>query len=324
MKGLNSIILLFILGLTSCIPYKEIDIQYIKESKIKIPSDFSNPLILINFYQNGIGSKRKQFEYAIDSIASEEAALSLKENLQESPWFEGLDIPIRKYFRFDSSKFIKPLTWSAIKSIANFDSTDLIVSLEYIKIMQSTDSYKTQNDESEYFYGYLKAPIYCYWRVYDVAKKQISNGYLYRDTLFWDASDLTPVSVGRQIPGYFDAAAYAGSDCGKVYAEKIAPSWVDDKRILFNIGSVEMEKASAFVKKGQWVEAASEWQNVFAIKKRKLSAKAAFNMALASEMLGKFDIALEWLRKAKKYYPLPEIDGYQVTINARIENNSTK
>jgi hypothetical protein len=59
------------------------------------------------------------------------------------------------------------------------------------------------------------------------------------------------------------------------------------------------------------------------LNKRKLCAKASFNLALASEMLGKFDLAIEWLRKAKKYYPLPEIETYKLTLEERI-NNSIK
>jgi len=191
-----------------------------------------------------------------------------------------------------------------------------------MKVLLSTDSYKTQSGESDIFYGFIKTPIYCYWRIYDIKKKKISNGFLYKDTLIWDASDYVPVAVGNQIPSLFSASAYAGGDCGGNYAKMVAPSWVDDKRLFYQQGSNELEKASEFVIKGEWVDAATEWQKVFARNKRKLSAKAAFNLALASEMLGKFDLALEWLRKASNYYPLPEISSYRAIIEDRISNIS--
>lgn len=320
MRRLKIGIYLSILGLTSCMPYKEIDIQYLNKPEIGIPSDLNKSLILINFYENRTVDKKERFEYAVDSVAAEEGALSLKENLNNSPWFDGLDVPIHKYYRIDSSKYIKPLPWNTVKSIASQDSADLVISLEYIKVLENTDSYKTQNNSYEFYYGYLNAVVYCYWRVYDVTKNQIANGYLYRDTLVWDARDWIPVSVGNQIPGYFSASAYAGNECGKKYAEKIAPIWNNDKRILFHSGSEELENGAIHAMNGQWIIAASEWQKVFPLNKRKQSAKAAFNLALASEMLGKFDIAMEWLRKAKKYYPLPEIDGYKLTIEERITN----
>lgn len=319
MKILRLITCLFIIGFTSCIPFKEIDIQYLNKPEITIPSDFNKPLILVNFYENKKVDKKERFEYAIDSLAGEEAALALQESLSSSPWFDGLELPIRKYYRNDNSKYIKPLSWEAIKNIAFQDSADLIISLEYIKVNEIADSYKSQVDGIDYYYGSLNASIYCYWRVYDIIKNQISNGYLYRDTLMWDSKDFIPVTVGNQLPGYFSASAYAGNECSEKYATKIAPVWQNGKRILFHIGSKEMENASIFAINGQWIEAAAEWQQVFILNKRKLSAKAAYNLALANEMLGKFDIALEWLQKAKKYYPLPEIDNYSIIIESRID-----
>lgn len=316
------IISAILLGFTSCVPYKEIDIQYIRKSEIDIPANFSKALILVNLYPTNKKSTKDRFDFAIDSVASQEAVLSLKENLSKSPWFESIDIPIRSYLRIDSSKYIKPLSWGVVESVAKKDTADLIISLEYMKLMLFTDAYKANNGVSDYYYGYIKTPIYCYWRVYDLSKKKIPNGYLYRDTLVWDASDIYPVTLGNQIPGNFTCAAYAGADCGEKYALKIAPTWVDDKRLFFHGGSPEMDNAYYLVYKGQWVEAAAEWQRVFARNKRKLSAKAAFNLALASEMLGRFDLSKEWLQKALKYYPLIEISSYQAKIDERIRENS--
>jgi len=318
MKTYSLISLFFILGFTSCIPYKEIDIQYLNKPEINIPNEFNKPLVLVNYFENKGSDKIKKFEYAIDSVAAEEAALSVKENLLNSPWFHDLDIPIYRFSRRDSSKYIKPLPWSSVNSIAAKDTADLIISLEYIKVSEKSDSYRAQENDIDYYYGYISASIYCYWRIYDLNKKQIANGYLYRDTLLWDSKDWTPVSVGNQIPGYFSAAAYAGNECGEKYAIKISPTWVNDKRNLYYTGSPEMENAAIHAVNGEWIDAAIIWQRIYALKKGKLSARAAFNLALANEMSGKFAIALEWLKDAKKLYPLPEIDKYRKILNDRL------
>lgn len=320
MKRISLFLSIISLGITSCIPYKEIDIQYIKKSSLELPENVLNPIILINLYNNPLLDKKERFEFAIDSLASEEAAISLKENLKNSPWFDGFNLPIKKYFRNDNSKYIKPIGWNDINSIAQNDSSNLLISLEYIKVNESTDSYKTQLDGVDYYYGYLNTSVYCYCRIYDVQKKKIPFGELYKDTLNWDNHDWVPVKIGSQLPGYFSAAAYAGTECGEFMAKKIAPIWLNDKRLLFHIGSKEMERAALFAINGQWLDAASEWQKVFASKNKKLCSKASFNMALANEMLGKFDVALEWLTKASNYYPLPEIDSYTITIHDRINN----
>lgn len=323
MKNISILVALLCLGITSCIPYKEIDIQYVKETKIELPNSIKNPIVLINFYEQKGFTDKERFDYAIDSLAAEEAANAMRENLSNSPWFENSTLPIRKYVRHDNTKYIKPLTWGEISSVLANDSSNLIISLEYIKVDEFVDAYKTQQDGMDYFYGSLSASIYCYWRIYDVVRKKIPFGELYRDTLVWDSRDWTPVKVGNQLPGHFAASAYIGADCGDKMAKKIAPIWLNDKRLLFHIGSKEMEKAALFAVNGQWLDAAAEWQKVLNFKNRKLCAKAAFNMALANEMLGKFDLSLEWLKKSSNYYPLPEIDSYTITIQDRI-NNSLK
>jgi len=320
MKFNFRILLFLLIGLTSCIPYKVIDIQYLNKPELTIPSDFIKPLIVVNYSKNKSKTKRERFEYALDSVAAERAGLSLKESLQNSPWFEDIDIPIRNYIRSDSSRYIKPLSWNALASFYSKDSADLVISLDYMKVLTKSDSYRTSNNGIEYYYGYLKMPIYCYWRVYNFPKKQIPNGFLYQDTLIWDASDWLPINIGDQLPGYFKASAYAGEESGAKYAEKISPIWSDDKRIYFHSGSREMENAAIFVENGKWIDAASEWQKVFANKNKKLCSKAAFNLALANEMLGKFDISIEWLRKAKKFYPLIEIEEYRSTLESRINS----
>lgn len=321
MKAIHLVICFCIFCILSCIPYKEIDIQYLRIPEISIPTKFNNPVILINHYENRLEDRRERFEHAIDSLAAEEAALALQENLSNSPLFEGLELPIRKYFRKDSSRYIKPLPWNTIRSIASIDNADLIISLEYLKVIEKTDSYKTQLEGMDYYYGSLNVPIYCYWRVYDIVKNQIPSGYLYRDTLLWEKRDWVPVTIGNQLPGFFSASAYVGNECGNIYASKIAPIWQNGKRLIYHIGSKEMESAAVLAIKGQWIEAAEEWQQIFKLKNSKLSAKASYNLALANEMLGKFDIALEWLRKAKKIYPLDEIDGYINTIEERIKHS---
>lgn len=321
MKNISILIVIVSLGITSCIPYKEIDIQYIKEPIVQLPGIIKNPIILINLYEQKGLTEKDRFDYALDSLAAEEAANAVKENLSNSPWFENSMLPIRRYFRHDNTKYIKPLTWGEVSSVSANDSSNLIISLEYMKVDEFVDSYKTLQDGVDYFYGSLSASIYCYWRIYDIDRNKIPFGELYRDTLVWESRDWIPVKVGNQLPGHFAASAYIGGDCGDKMAKKIAPIWLNDKRLLFHIGSKEMETAALFAINGQWLEAASEWQKVLTMKNRKLCAKAAFNLALANEMLGKFDLVLEWLKKSSAYYPLPEIDNYTITIQDRINNS---
>ncbi len=320
METIGRIVVIVSLAITSCIPYKELNIQVLNKPELKIPNDFKKPLILVNLYPKYGIDKRSRMEWDLDSVAATEAAYSLSEMLANSPWFNGFSTPVGYYSRRDTSKVIKQLGWNTLRSITANDSTDLIISLEYMKVDPEVNAYPTWEGEMKYYVGYLEYPVYCYWRIYDLNRKQVPSGYLYRDTLIWDAKDWVEIRVGDQLPGYFSAAAYAGHDVATKYASMIAPVWSDDLRKIFHSGSREMQTAYGFARNGEWIDAAAQWQRIIAARKGKLAAKAAFNLALANEMLGNFDIALEWLRQAKKSDPfLLEIDEYKTVIESRLE-----
>ena len=56
-----------------------------------------------------------------------------------------------------------------------------------------------------------------------------------------------------------------------------------------------MLRGEKFALNNDWLKAAKIWNIQTRSKKLMIAAKASYNMALASEMEGKYDIAIEWL-----------------------------
>lgn len=306
---------------SSCAQYKLFDIQTLKPSEVSLPKDFVQPLVVANIYKGIQGSDESMAQAAIDSIAATEAVFVITESLYDSPWFQGLSIPNHIHYRSDSSPYILPFNWTEATNIAKAYNADLIISLEYIKVDPKVDQYNYWQDYLQLYYGSLTKRIYAYWRIYDLNNKKILGESLYRDTLTWEKSDYRKVRIGDQLPGFFSAAAYCGYIVGSEYSKKIAPSWMNEQRLFYKSGSKDMVKASEFAEKNQWIDAAAQWQRVLKNPKisKKLAAKAAFNMAVANEMLGSFDVALAWLDESKKYYPLENEDWYRRVIEYRIK-----
>jgi hypothetical protein len=313
--------LIGILTFTSCIEYKIISIQTLKPSELAISSDFSHPIIVASIYKGIEGVEESMAQAAIDSTAAVEAAFVLSENLFDTPWYQGLEIPTRIFFRDDASQFILPFPWKTVEGLAAEDNADLVISLEYIKIKPTTQSYSYWDGYMNKYYGSLTMGIYGFWRVYDLKKRKVVADYLYKDTLIWDQSDYTRVRIGEQLPGFFSAAKYCGYITGSEFAKQIAPSWMDEQRLYYTKGSKHMRKAVEFVQYNQWLDAASQWQKVIQDPKTKpeIAAKAAFNMALANEMKGNFDIAMEWLIKSQEFTNIPEVTWYKRILELRIQ-----
>lgn len=92
-----------------------------------------------------------------------------------------------------------------------------------------------------------------------------------------------------------DVALYAA----EAYFQRISPHWEQDYRTYYQSGSDAFYNiALQLDADGDWESAASKWLEFVDYPEKKLSYRANYNMAVASEMLGNPREAREWLEKA--------------------------
>jgi hypothetical protein len=120
-----------------------------------------------------------------------------------------------------------------------------------------------------------------------------SNIYNQIDTLFFNKSQYADIQHKNQNKKeiYQDAARYLG----KRFGTKIIPSWIFDERTYYQSYQPEMQKAEKYAKNYEWLNAGAIWNKQSNNKNQKIAAKACYNMALACEMEGKYDMAIGWL-----------------------------
>jgi hypothetical protein len=68
----------------------------------------------------------------------------------------------------------------------------------------------------------------------------------------------------------------------------------------------------------EWEEARDIWLALTKSRKnQKMISFAAYNLAVASEMLGQIELAGEWLDLSKQYLHIPEITHYRQMLDER-------
>lgn len=315
----------FLLFLTSCISVRYIDIEYY-DSNPKQHRMQGEVMVLMNLHKRDTGNQIGLLDWSIDSLASQEACNALVNMLKQSPWYENAIFNKQTVIRSDTLKVILPLSWDTLEQLSDSTSNQWVVSLEYLKIRPRYDTYARWRGDFKEFYGYIDVSIYAYWRVYDLLNRKIAIGHLHTDTLSWEHTDWVEVVPGNQLPGVFETAAYAGADAGERFAQLLAPQWLKDSRVLFAQSTDrEMMKAYELARMGKWEDAASIWQKNYKSAKASKAAQAAFNLALANEINGNFEVAFEWLVLAKeKSSTLKHLDEYKSILAKRIENNKLK
>lgn len=112
-----------------------------------------------------------------------------------------------------------------------------------------------------------------------------STGYSYRDAL------------GR-LPNIKKAIYDLASSAGQHNAYRLFPVWDPVTRIYYTGSNKKMKEAARYAEKGQWIAAALIWKKLAYTAGNKLAARAAFNMALVSEINDKLDVAVSWLQRS--------------------------
>ena len=109
------------------------------------------------------------------------------------------------------------------------------------------------------------------------------------DTLCWQ---LTPKLSFSDVVK--EASEYAAS----MPMQNLLPYWVEVERYYYDGGNVEMRDAGVYVREEEWEEASVLWKKAYDQKKGKVKMRAAYNLAVYSEMKNDFDKAREYLDAA--------------------------
>jgi tetratricopeptide (TPR) repeat protein len=104
-----------------------------------------------------------------------------------------------------------------------------------------------------------------------------------------------------QVADDFPAIAESISDLGDYMgiraADFWAPFWQTQQRGFYKSGNYMFMQAAEFVRRESWGDAIIIWKQVFDNETNNNKARSAYNLALASEMLGDFESALFWLKQ---------------------------
>jgi len=128
-----------------------------------------------------------------------------------------------------------------------------------------------------------------------IAIKTDSLSYLYNqmDTLVYEASDF---SLNLKDHAKLNLLANNSSEyLGRFFGSKIIPTWLTVERLYYKSGNQNMLLAEKYALNNEWLKAAEIWNKQSKNKNPRMAAKACYNMALACEMEGKLDAAIDWL-----------------------------
>ena len=312
-KGLLFIYLC--LAVLSCSSIKIIDIQVAALPEYPIADDIQSLVLLnrgINMQFSNIQTdslekilinRRMSLEAVFrDSTAADTIIRVAAQAIFNSGRFDVVIPKEPNIVRYDYDDIANPLDSSDINNICREFNVDAVLILESFAEHLAT-KYYFKPEYGSYGNVYSAATDIGYnsqWRLYRSGDHRGAYRFQVNDSIFWEASNHSLPELYEQMPRTKEALIGGGIDSGLKMAGFICPNWLNQPRFYFATGKKEIDSAIPYMKENKWEEAATIWSKFSSIKSKRIRSEVEFNLALAAEMKGNLDLAIEWGLKSFK------------------------
>ena len=309
------LILVFVVGLSACVT-SNVAVKVQRPADITISQDIQNVVIVNrsrpskeNLAGNiveglisgeGIGNDRKGAEYCVEGLS--DMLLNSERYILKNAG--GMELK-----GTGTAAFPIPLDWNEVISICGSYSGDAILALETFDSDSRTivgapftrkRKKKGVKVKEIRYPATLIMEIQSGWRIYDVVNKKIIDENRFTEEKEFTAYGSSPEDAISHLPSKRNAIKQSGIFAGEQYGFRISPMWIKVSRTYYTGKSDDLKLAKSHVKKGDWDSAIEIWKDLVNSSDEKIARRSAFNMAIASEIKGGLDTAIEWAKKAQK------------------------
>lgn len=333
---LGSIVLL-----GSCVSTGKISVQVSVPAKRSIPSEIQS-IVLMNrsmtsdfsdYNQDSlevmfIKKKLHMDKTFLDSIASDTTLKVMANLMYESGRFDVV-VPVRRNipnFNASYGDSSPSLTLNQVKQICSEFKVDALLSLENFSEKIKT-SYKVgygnemNSINLKEFEAYVQVAFHSNWKLYQPKEKLLIAKFQINDTIFWSRNGLSLQETYEQLPTLKEALINGAVENAKNFAAYIAPVWKPEERRYFVTNQSEIDIAISYLQKNDWKEAEKIWMKYAKTSSKGLKSMIEFNLALASEMNGNMEGALEWIQKSYQTKYSKAAEDYMRLLKSHLANN---
>lgn len=308
MITISGIVSLFFL--CSCVTLNEFPIEVFQPAKITLPAEIKNVTIvgrnlkylndtLQNYYSKDFRLVKNKKTFNTDSISVQACLDSLSQKLQSQKRFNKITALPFTSFPVQFVKNIHAPSKTLIQEIASKTGADALILLDMYSGFYSI--YKNSDDGR----SIAKVVTASIWTIYDIQKNRMINHTSLVDTVYWDGLDSKENYLASRIPDKKAAMQIAAGLVGVNYSKNIIPFWATVYRNTLSCNQADFKKAAGLAKMNKWEEATEIWKKYTESKNKRHKIYSLFNLAIASEMDGNIETAIELNNKASKISSSP-------------------
>jgi len=241
-----------------------------------------------------------------DLLASDNCIKGVYDGILAMPETELLIPSMVKLFGTGTRELPELLGWEQVERICKAEGADALLVLETFDsntdLLASTatnqlNSLLSKGALDPNLPGQIKMNVNCYWRLYHPASRKIIDQYQYNSYTQFNLHE------GLIPPHALPETAY---NAGRAYIDRFLPSYYTVKRDLYKrTGGSDKHQFMAGYRRAEvanWQEAIEIWHELADHSKAKTAGRACLNIAVANEVLGDTDNALEWAKRSYEIY----------------------
>lgn len=197
-----------------------------------------------------------------------------------------------------------------IRDLSVKSNSDIILILSDVKIYDA-GIYLNRLPGADYHTTYVQMPFSLKLDLFDGITAANVADITQRDTLLWEI--LSRNQLRESVLNYKIKESFSGAltDIGKSVSGNFFETWERDSRTLYFLFGNSWQEAIIAASEFNWSKASKIWLEAVSSANDKVAACAAYNLAVACEMQGKKELALEWLNYSKERFPLDRVGSYK-------------
>lgn len=259
------------------------------------------------------GHKLQQLNVNARNISVDKDSLALfclgalHEGISQNEFFRKTELQLKSANYSRNFLSPKPLDSVLIKSLCKIYDSDVILSLDRLMVNDVITEYQYEN--ANYFVATFVAFYESQWSIQYPDKNKVST-VVFKDTLYWESESFLRRRALAGLPKHADALIDGALYVGRNSVNRIIPYWDKTDRYLFTTSNKLMKKGFEKVVVRDWNGAISDWTELYTKTKSKTQkGKAAYNTAIAYEISGDLENAVEFaLRAANIFADLPTVE----------------